>query len=111
MPEGGELQITAQREEGSGLVTIEDTGEGLSEEAWATLFQPFASVGKNNGLGLGLALSRQTVIDHGGDLWADRDAVSGARFYLRLPSVPSRGGESDVHDSTAKAEHIFKHRD
>jgi signal transduction histidine kinase len=106
MPEGGELQITAQREEGSVLVTIEDTGKGLSEEAWATLFQPFASVGKNNGLGLGLALSRQTVVDHGGDLWADRGVVSGARFYLRLPTVPSASGEPDVHESTAKAEHI-----
>ena len=41
-------------------------------------------------LGLGLALSRQTALDHGGDLWIEEAASisfpkSGARFRLRLP--------------------------
>ena len=36
------------------------------------------------GLGLGLALSRQTLLDHGGDMWADANGP-GARFCLRLP--------------------------
>jgi signal transduction histidine kinase len=37
-------------------------------------------------MGLGLALSRQTVRDHGGDLWAEPPAAAGgARFYIRLP--------------------------
>jgi signal transduction histidine kinase len=100
MPEGGELNITAHQEDGTVLVSIEDTGNGLSEEAWATLFQPFASFGKKNGLGLGLALSRQTVVDHGGDLWADKESISGARFYLRLPTVPPPNGEADLHETT-----------
>ena len=37
-----------------------------------------------NGLGLGLALSRQTLLDHGGDMWAETNGP-GARFCLRLP--------------------------
>jgi signal transduction histidine kinase len=48
------------------------------------LFQPFVTSGKN-GLGLGLALSRQTVLDHGGDLWIEDDGAAGARFRLKLP--------------------------
>lgn len=33
--------------------------------------RPFVTFGKKNGLGLGLALSRQTLLNHGGDLWAN----------------------------------------
>jgi signal transduction histidine kinase len=49
------------------------------------LFQPFVSSGKRNGLGLGLALSRQTILDHGGDMWAESEPGHGARFCFRLP--------------------------
>ena len=52
---------------------VEDTGPGISEEAWPNLFRPFASFGKKNGLGLGLALSRQSLLDIGGDLWVRRN--------------------------------------
>ncbi len=47
------------------------------------MFQPFVSEGKNNGLGLGLALSRQTVLNHGGDLWLVPES-GGAHFRMRL---------------------------
>lgn len=93
MPDGGILKITALQEEGAVVVRIEDTGSGIPDEAWATLFQPFASFGKKNGLGLGLALSRQTIIDHGGDLWAEK-ATRGARFLMRLRTVSATGATS-----------------
>jgi signal transduction histidine kinase len=48
------------------------------------LFEPFVTAGKKNGVGLGLALSRKTVMSHGGDLWSDHKE-DGARFVLRLP--------------------------
>ena len=85
MPDGGVLKITNTRDASSIVVHVEDTGAGISQELWPKLFQPFASHGKKNGLGLGLALSRQTVVEHAGELWADRDAVRGARFHVRLP--------------------------
>lgn len=83
MPNGGRIEIVARREESIVLVEVVDTGPGISIEVRASLFQPFHS-GKRNGLGLGLALSRQTVLDHGGDMWADGDGSGGARFCLRL---------------------------
>jgi len=49
------------------------------------LFQPFVSAGKRNGVGLGLALSHQTVLDHGGELWADSEIKTGALFFVKLP--------------------------
>jgi signal transduction histidine kinase len=83
MPDGGRIDVAARREESVVLVEVADTGPGISGEVRASLFQPFHS-GKRNGLGLGLALSRQTVLDHGGDMWADANGSGGARFCLRL---------------------------
>lgn len=85
MPNGGELHIAVKVEDGVVLAEVEDTGPGISREIRGKLFQPFVTFGKKNGLGLGLALSRQTVLDHGGDLWVDPREGTGARFCLRLP--------------------------
>jgi signal transduction histidine kinase len=82
--EGGRIRISASRNETSALVRVEDTGPGIPSELRSRLFEPFATAGKKNGLGLGLALSRQTVVAHGGDLWADSTA-HGAAFCIRLP--------------------------
>ena len=89
MPEGGALRISGKEEGEWAIVAVEDSGPGISGEAWLKLFQPFASFGKKNGLGLGLALSRQTLLDHGGDLWAEKKAAPGARFVMRLPLAGS----------------------
>lgn len=85
MPGGGVIDIQVQPENSAVLVTVSDTGPGIPAAIRPTLFQPFASSGKRNGLGLGLALSRQTVLDHGGDIWVDDGPPHGARFCLRLP--------------------------
>jgi signal transduction histidine kinase len=87
MPDGGTLTISARAENETVLIEIDDTGIGLPEKAKIMLFQPFASVGKKNGLGLGLALSRQTVVDHGGDLWLGDKSGPGALFRMRLPEA------------------------
>jgi signal transduction histidine kinase len=94
MPEGGAISIRASVEERAVRVEVEDTGPGVPAEMRPTLFQPFVSQGKKNGLGLGLALSRQTVLDHGGDLWLDSPPGQGARFVLRLPLAGERGAEA-----------------
>ena len=87
MPSGGSIIVTSRPSSGSVEVTIEDTGPGISPEIHDQLFQPFVSYGKKNGLGLGLALSRQTVLEHGGDMWATKATTGGACFHIRLPVV------------------------
>ncbi len=88
MPNGGSVEIRAERTGDSVLVKVDDTGPGIPPSVRKELFQPFVSDGKN-GMGLGLALSRQTLLDHGGDLWAEDTESSGARFRLRLPCQPA----------------------
>jgi signal transduction histidine kinase len=84
MPEGGEVKVRASRDDSQVLVSVEDTGPGVPAAIAAQLFQPFVTAGKKNGMGLGLALSRKTVLSHGGDLWTE-NSVRGAKFVMKLP--------------------------
>jgi signal transduction histidine kinase len=88
MPGGGEIRIGATRNHDYVLVAIEDTGPGIPHEIRHKVFEPFVTAGKENGLGLGLAISRQAVLDHGGDMWIE--PAAGARFVIRFPL---NGGE------------------
>ena len=85
MPAGGEITISATLEPDNVTIQVADNGPGISPDIRDHLFQPFVSSGKKNGLGLGLALSRQTVLDHGGDMWVESKSDRGARFFMRLP--------------------------
>jgi PAS domain S-box-containing protein len=70
-------------------VGIADSGIGLAEEIFDNLFVPFFST-KENGLGVGLSLSRSIIESHGGRLWADKHNESnGAKFYFTLPTGSS----------------------
>ena len=85
MPDGGRISISAVAQDGFVMAEVRDNGPGIAPEIRESLFEPFASAGKRNGLGLGLALSRQTVLDHGGDMWEESEPGHGACFRLRLP--------------------------
>ena len=84
MPEGGEIEITQRVVDDSVRIEFADTGPGILPSIREKLFEPFVSAGKKNGLGLGLALSRQTVLDHGGEIWVDSNS-RGAKFVICLP--------------------------
>ena len=87
MPMGGLVRITANPNGKDVLIAVEDNGPGIPGSIAGQLFQPFVTAGKKNGIGLGLALSRETVLEHGGDLWVDLKIEHGARFFVRLPSA------------------------
>src|SRR5208337_2876138 len=87
MPGGGVVRLTAVVAGGSVVVHVEDNGPGIAPEIRPRLFQPFVTAGKRNGMGLGLALTRQTLIEHGGDMWVDSQPGRGARFSFRLPGA------------------------
>ena len=82
------------------LIEVADEGPGVPPEIRATLFEPFVTARKKGGTGLGLAVARRFVEDHGGtiELVADPPpgGPTGARFRLLLPLVPeSRPGGDD----------------
>jgi two-component system, NtrC family, sensor histidine kinase HydH len=83
MPHGGKINICARKNVDSVFIEVEDTGLGIPEEVRDRLFEPFVTGGKPEGLGLGLALARQTLRNQGGDMWTE--PAVGARFVIRLP--------------------------
>ncbi len=85
MPQGGTITIAAKKNGSSVVVEVRDTGPGIAPEIRERLFQPFVTARKGAGLGLGLALSRQAVVDHGGDMWINPSDPRGASFSFRLP--------------------------
>jgi signal transduction histidine kinase len=99
MPKGGTVTVSAKMEWGTVLVEVRDTGPGFAPEIRDQLFQPFSTTRRGKGLGLGLALSRQVVVDHGGDMWADSRPGQGACLLFRLPA--STNGKSAPHATIA----------
>ena len=83
MPTGGKLRILARKAGSCVLIEVEDTGPGIPLGIRHRLFVPFVTARKPNGLGLGLAISRQIVLSHGGDIWIE--PATGARFVILLP--------------------------
>jgi len=95
MPEGGVLAITLRRdamESGETLVvTVRDTGQGMSAEDIQSAFEPYFST-KDTGFGLGLALTKKIVSDHGGTIGLESAPGQGTIARIILPLVPERSG-------------------
>ncbi len=73
-------------------IDVIDTGAGLPKSADADFFEPFSST-KESGLGVGLSISRSIIESHQGRIWAERDAVGGARFSFTLPLASENADE------------------
>lgn len=87
MPEGGELFVEVGRDEqvaSQCRMLIADSGPGISQDVYARIFEPFVST-KREGTGLGLAVSRRIIGEHGGTIEAANLNGHGARFTVTLP--------------------------
>ena len=80
----GILGIRCYRDDGWGVVEVEDTGPGFSPESLAKAFSPFCST-KPDGSGLGLAISKRIIEEHGGTIGVENSAKGGACVRIRLP--------------------------
>ncbi|HNY63997.1 MAG TPA: ABC transporter substrate binding protein [Deltaproteobacteria bacterium] len=71
---------------GNAVVSVEDTGKGISQEDAQLLFEPFYTT-KQGGLGLGLSISRSIIEAHGGKLLALPNPGGGAVFFFTIPAA------------------------
>ena len=69
------------------LVSVRDSGPGLSQESQERLFEPFYTT-KPGGMGMGLSICRSIIQAHGGRVWASANLPRGAAFQFTLPARP-----------------------
>ena len=88
MPSGGTIAIGIGEGDGGVEIWFDDSGPGIPPENLSKIFEPYFST-RDAGVGLGLAMTRKIVTDHGGDLTASNRPGGGTRFAFTLPRVPA----------------------
>jgi signal transduction histidine kinase len=86
MPDGGLLTISLHAEPELVRIDFVDTGHGMTEEMCQQVFEPYFST-RETGIGLGLALTRKIVEEHGGSISVQSAPGEGTAFHLTLPRI------------------------
>ena len=92
MPKGGRLTISSRVAGDSWELAVTDTGTGIPEQLRPKIFEPFVTSGKEHGTGLALAITREIVRGHGGDIQVEiktegeeEGRSAGSTFIISLP--------------------------
>jgi signal transduction histidine kinase len=90
MPNGGQMKILTETVSRSNrdwvVVSVLDTGVGISQADQARIFEPFFTTkGNRGGTGLGLSVTYGIVTDHGGQIEVESQPGSGSKFTVWLP--------------------------
>jgi two-component system OmpR family sensor kinase len=92
-PDGGEIQLVANSDNGRVQISVRDTGTGIAPEHLPFIFDRFYKVDASrkaaDGSGLGLSIVKAIVESHGGSIQAANHPDGGAVFTVTLPSLPN----------------------
>jgi len=99
----GRVVVSLDRRDGAVRLAVADNGPGIPANFREAVFERFRQVPRGNadrrqGAGLGLAISRKIVEQHGGRIWAESSTLGGARFVVELPAA------GDPADRSARPE-------
>jgi signal transduction histidine kinase len=87
--ENAEIIITSYFVDDTIRINVKDNGEGISKQEGQHIFDKFYQIQNNsskNGNGLGLAICREIVLLHKGQIWLDEEHKNGAKFCILLPN-------------------------
>jgi signal transduction histidine kinase len=93
MPSGGRLELRCAREATGPLLQVRDNGGGMPPEVLKRIFEPFFTHGKAQGTGLGMAIVRKIVDEHGGRIAVDSGPGQGTCVTIRFPAPPPGGDQ------------------
>lgn len=82
--EHSSVTITINQQPSQLLIKVDDNGKGIDQEIEKDIFLPFFTT-KENGSGIGLSLSKNIIVAHGGDLYYSRKK-KGSSFIIELPN-------------------------
>jgi NtrC-family two-component system sensor histidine kinase KinB len=84
---GGSITLSATLEPRHVVIRVADSGEGIALSQQALIFQPFVQIGtRRGGAGLGLAICKEIVQQHGGDITVESQPRRGTTFTISLPT-------------------------
>ena len=82
----GEITLSQSQEQDQAAIHVRDNGPGIPRELLSNLFEPYVTTRKiGQGMGLGLAIARKIMLDHGGDLTLRATSQEGTHFTLLFP--------------------------
>lgn len=99
-PSGGRIDVEARPRNGAVEFTVSDTGEGIPLDEIDHVFDRFYRSSRTTagaGLGLGLAICREIVRAHGGDIRVESPAEGGTRFLFTVPAAPPSNAVQPEH--------------
>ena len=94
-PNGGEVSISAVKQDDEILVAVRDHGIGIRKGDITKLFEPFQRLDSRpsgpsiQGIGLGLVVCKRLVEAHGGRIWVESEEGKGSTFFFTLPLSPT----------------------
>src|SRR5438105_528896 len=105
-PAGGPIVIDVRDEPEGVRVAVSDQGIGIPDKELDAIFglfyrSPDRAARDAAGMGLGLYISREIVVRHGGRIWAERGATKGSRLNVTIPRVPVGATKPDVVQPSA----------
>jgi signal transduction histidine kinase len=102
MPVGGQLKVALTIQQNDVKITVSDTGIGIAPEQVDKIFEPYYS-SKETGIGLGLALTKKLVQDHGGTITVQSQLDQGSTFTITLPPTDGRTSASALETAQREA--------
>ena len=93
-PAGGSIEIRALPDEGFIRFAVKDTGEGIPKEYQAQVFDKYFQVpsGIRKGTGFGLAIAKNVIEAHGGEIGVKSEPGQGSTFWFTLPKTERQSG-------------------
>ncbi|HEX4803271.1 MAG TPA: ATP-binding protein, partial [Myxococcaceae bacterium] len=94
-PPGGTVFVRVLRRGSEVVVSVTDTGPGITETDRAHVFEPYwqADPRHRSGLGLGLSIAKGVVEAHRGRVWFESCKGGGTTFFISLPALADRATE------------------
>ncbi len=85
MPNGGKLSVSSKQKDNFAVISLSDTGVGMTEDVRRSVFVPFFTTKGAHGLGMGLSIAYSTITRHGGELTVSSRPQEGSTFNIRIP--------------------------
>jgi CheY-like chemotaxis protein len=105
MPYGGVLTLAAETRDGSVVLSVGDTGIGMTTDVRSRVFNPFFTTKGVSGMGLGLAVSYGIVRRHNGEIRVQSEVGKGTTFEIELPlaqGLPVTSESESLHGKRAR---------